>query len=280
MFYNKEEVDLYLNCRHCKQRYDIPKTLQCGEVLCETCINALMKLDSDELICPFCGETHQEPANGFPVQKLFCEMLKLKPSPQYRGILIEELEKTLSELNERIDYLKKHIDDSDKKIKAHTHQIRLEIEAATQKLINQVEVMKKNIFYKLEAYEKKSLEDIKNTTGSFLEESNQKFTEIANLMKVPNEDKIKEATMIAADLMESMYHQEENLDALLREIHAVQFIEKNYFFNEAFIGVLNFECDKASSTDDESISGELNMERDDDLDTISNERTIIKSESH
>jgi len=279
MFYNKEEVDLYLNCQSCKQRYDVPRTLQCGEVLCEACINALLKLGTENLMCPYCGETHQEPANGFPVQKLFCEMLKLKPSPQYRGILIEELEKTLSELNERIEYLKKHIDDSDKKIKAHTHQIRLEIEAATQKLINQVEVMKRNIFYKLEAYEKKSLEDIKNTTGNFLEESNQKFAEIGDLMKIPNEEKIKDATMIAAELMESMYHQEENLDTLLREIEAVQFIEKSYFFNEAFIGVLNFDCEKASSTDDESILDEL-MQRDDELDIVSNERDFIISGSN
>jgi hypothetical protein len=96
MFFEKDLLDSKLKCPKCMTTFQEPLLLPCGESICRSCLNAL--IDCNELKCPFCASTHEQPEEGFPIQKLLLEILKIKPIRIYRGSLYDRAEKLLTDI--------------------------------------------------------------------------------------------------------------------------------------------------------------------------------------
>ena len=65
MFYEENEIGELVICPYCKNKYDDPRIVSCGNSFCMPCIEFLAKEESNGFKCPDCDEFHETPNNGF-----------------------------------------------------------------------------------------------------------------------------------------------------------------------------------------------------------------------
>ena len=73
MFYDENEINNTLNCPMCEIRYEEPKQLPCGQIICNYCVSKLDK----EFNCSFCLKNHQIPTESFPTCDLISKLLSI-----------------------------------------------------------------------------------------------------------------------------------------------------------------------------------------------------------
>ena len=106
MFYQRKQIDKKLNCPNCTIRFDIPKLLPCGKIICESCLISLRnKNEITRLNCPLCSELHEIPKNDFPICELIMELLEENPCDVYRGKAAETLKTELNQIQKNINDL-------------------------------------------------------------------------------------------------------------------------------------------------------------------------------
>ena len=74
MFYGESEINNILNCPMCQARYDEPKILPCGQIICSYCVANLDK----EFNCSFCSKVHVVPNESFQTCVLISKLLSIK----------------------------------------------------------------------------------------------------------------------------------------------------------------------------------------------------------
>ena len=89
MFYEESQIREFLNCPKCSKRYDEPKILPCGKVICNTCINSYS--GTPEFCCSFCRELHKIPNCGLPICELRMNLLLTTPEEVYRSLMFSIL---------------------------------------------------------------------------------------------------------------------------------------------------------------------------------------------
>lgn len=106
MFYQKKQIDKKLNCPNCTVRFDVPRLLPCGKIICESCLISIRnKNDMYKIRCPLCPETHEIPKNDFPVCQLILELLEENPCEVYRGKSAEILKTELNQIQNNLNEL-------------------------------------------------------------------------------------------------------------------------------------------------------------------------------
>src|SRR5690606_15275267 len=107
MFYQESMIKSVLTCPICKQLFDDPKLLPCGDTFCHECILSLVKStdDNKQVQCTECSQVHQMPHNGFTSIRLFEQFNKQKPSHVYRGKRVKKLTELLESANEKCNEL-------------------------------------------------------------------------------------------------------------------------------------------------------------------------------
>jgi len=95
MFYAEDDISELLNCPNCKKRYRDPRSLPCGETICDDCIEylSISTGDSNTLNCPYCKETHRIPESGF-ANKLILKLIE-KSHEVYRSKEFDDLKPKL-----------------------------------------------------------------------------------------------------------------------------------------------------------------------------------------
>lgn len=72
-----DQIKSVLNCAYCDKVYKDPLWLPCHETVCKEDVNR-MKNSDGELECPFCKCVHEEPEEGFPVDKKISRLVDLQ----------------------------------------------------------------------------------------------------------------------------------------------------------------------------------------------------------
>lgn len=227
MFYDKDNVDTHLKCENCKKRYDLPKVLTCGEVICEACLNNLKNVcDANQIKCPYCNDVHTIPKNGFPMQKVILSLLKIQPLKKFRGILIEELHDTTGELTQRLNKLIALNESSNVKIKHRGDEIRKIIDYASNKKRNELKSLETKFHERLDLFEKEAIEQMNFLIKNFINENQEKFkrwNDLAQNDNFDNEKNLLEAIHSISDLIKEIDLQEESLKKLVLKLEDIYF---------------------------------------------------------
>lgn len=218
MFYSRSSIDKHLICVKCSQRFKTPKVLPCGELICEDCIKNVSMEN-----CTHCGLIHEIPAEGLPTQRIFQELLNIKPyaSKDYNKVLIKELEDTFNELNRSIERTKNKIDNYENEIKCHYASINHDTEQRINEAIRELINLKNKSQEKYEQEKQSSLKNIRGFMQKFIEESDGKFLEWNKLLRdslVITTDRIKEATLSVAEFLCTIATYDKNIDDLLVKV--------------------------------------------------------------
>ncbi len=101
MFYSINQIENYLKCSKCQMKYDTPKALPCGDIICESCLldvlNSLKETDTC-FNCPFCEENCSLPQNRkSPINKPLMDILRQQPNEVEQCNLIKEFKKDLND---------------------------------------------------------------------------------------------------------------------------------------------------------------------------------------
>lgn len=150
-----QENDLVciMNCLSCKLRYKNPKTLPCGEPICQDCIDRLLSKDSRGIECPFCKQFHALPENGFPPNKLLQKLISKKLNEVCKDEFVDDLKSKLDTIQKRSKTLENDVNMGKDKIKEHCDYLRNDIEIEKERTLQFLNKYYNEFMAKVDNYE-------------------------------------------------------------------------------------------------------------------------------
>jgi hypothetical protein len=181
MFFSSDEISERLYCSNCKNRFNVPKILPCGNTICLNCEQNLFKWDEKEYDCVLCKEKHFKPENDgelteytLPVNKLVQDLLYLKPINVYRGKLYDKAEGLLRNAQNLNQNLNLELENFNYRIQVHCDLLRDQIDIAADSQITKINSFREFFIQKVDKYEEKCVQNSSKSTESF--QSILKFT--------------------------------------------------------------------------------------------------------
>jgi hypothetical protein len=123
-------------CRKCSKTYDIPKSLPCGNTICNSC---LLANDTNVLKCPFCTNDHDiPPQNGFPTNIILFQLMNIDEPIIGKNDLVP--------LNDLVESEFKEIDSKLKSLKESSIDLmKLKFDEIRDEIISRSEYLAKNL---------------------------------------------------------------------------------------------------------------------------------------
>ncbi len=144
MFYDSNQIDSELLCKHCEGRLQEPKILPCGETICSLCETSI-QVNDQMFDCLVCKEKHKMPENGFVISKSLLKLLSILPANVSRGESHDLLEKLLDEMQKKTSFIKLGIENSNDLVKEHCIELRSDVQLTAEEIILQVNDIIMNI---------------------------------------------------------------------------------------------------------------------------------------
>jgi hypothetical protein len=272
IFYDFSEIDNELNCLNCKDRFDVPKNVPCGGVLCGTCCNSYTNPKSNEFNCPVCDKLHAIPENGtFPTNKLILNLLNKKPIEVYRGKLIEDFKLKLYDIKYKIKEIEKKSFNGTQKITEHCDNLKIEVDQATELLIEKIKDKQKEMIMKIESFKKECIENYESNNkkaeyetklNSIITVSQRFFVEWKDYL---SKSQIEETSIVNAIVNSNLLTNKLKklnsiLDKMIFNKTSIQF-EKQTEFDSNILGTIDiksFENDEDDEDDEEDMEQDLN----------------------
>ena len=164
MFYEKELIEKNLYCLNCNQRYNTPKYLPCGSIICDCYKNST--INESSILCPFCKNEHRIPSNGFPIVKQLLNLLNAKPiqveEVQNKDSNFDKLSSNINCIIEMENKLQEFLNNTQTKIKGHYQTIRSQVEINFKKAVEQLEEYKNELIYEINLNEAEYFKDDDN----------------------------------------------------------------------------------------------------------------------
>jgi hypothetical protein len=185
MYFEQSEITNELECPQCKEQYDSPRMLPCGETICETCSKSLT-VKKEEFKCPLCNEIHESPKNGsFPINKVILNLLKKAPKKIFRGEILETFDVKLKQLQSKINEFEKDLSNGTDKVVEYYSDLKNEIQLASELAIEQIKDINVKLIYQIELFEKECIENYKKNKDEKLNLTNEikKTNEFVNKCK-------------------------------------------------------------------------------------------------
>lgn len=160
-YYDCPSCTIILDCPVCKKKFNSPRTLPCGNVVCNGCVISVTKSISKhfQFRCSLCAEIHDLPKNGFPICHQFQNLL----SPNNMGIgrgntSVDALLKFhLKDIRKKMNDLNKLMDDGVDKIVEHCTNVRNEVKNATKIAFQTIKELSDTMIGQINKYEKECI---------------------------------------------------------------------------------------------------------------------------
>ncbi len=143
MFFEEEYINNLLKCDKCIQnfsKYDQPKSLPCGKIICDKCETLIYKESNEErkFKCTLCSNEHSIPDEGFNLNDLAYSLITAKPKEIWRGKKYEQLKINLNKIEQLVQELKLNYENGADKIKEHCIEQRRLVQLSTEKKIEKI----------------------------------------------------------------------------------------------------------------------------------------------
>ena len=166
MFYEHNQVEDLLNCRSCNERYNTPLLLPCWKTLCQSCVLSKTDESTKLLACPYCKNTHEVPATGFPLNESLTALLKLRPVDVHRAEMYRTLGDLLKKLQLDMDDLSCMESHSHKNLLDYFDLITSEIKLSAKTLIQQVVRYRDKLLKEIDYFRAQSFESVNDLFAS------------------------------------------------------------------------------------------------------------------
>jgi hypothetical protein len=190
-----EEFDGLLKCKQCDMRYFKPRNLPCGESICLSCIEDLIKKQPAQqkrsLKCCFCKQKHSVPKNGFPISKELEKLIdKLPGFSTCKAETLKEFKTQLNGLKHEIGFLNANLDTSIEKVKNHCSELKHQTQLKTESLMIELNKLADGMQQEIEKYEKDTIKALEKiiSEANFFFETNSKHLSNCRL----DDDKVKQ----------------------------------------------------------------------------------------
>jgi hypothetical protein len=171
MFYKEEDISNELICPKCKNRFEDPRILPCGNSLCQSCI--LDEIDNENKTmkkCYCCQEKHLLPKEGEFIQNRFIlKQLEKKPIKIDRGALGEQLKQSLMEITEKKHELETFVKGKDQIVSDYLSEIRTQIDVITETQIERMNKTRESLLDNLKQYQAQCISIKQTHQEDFLE---------------------------------------------------------------------------------------------------------------
>jgi hypothetical protein len=212
MFYQESEINEYLTCKKCKNKFNDPRLIDCGGSLCKTCIDLLIIDDENRFKCPVCEDLHEIPSNGFLKNEKISKFCDLKAKEVYRSPVVDSFRDQLDELKRSSDEFSNMIDFSDTKKKEHCKDLQAKVRLSKEKLIESVKEYNMDLIGQINKYEQDSKkkseinDEDKLKFKKSVENTNKTHSEwMAYLEQVDlNDEKLKSASLYVKHSLENL----------------------------------------------------------------------------
>ena len=184
MFLKESEITELTKCQRCKETYNVPLMLPCGENVCKSCLQMEISEDFETKVKPYekftcliCDEEHEMPNNGLAVNKPIMKALNLKPHEVSRGETVKRLKEDLKQLQERRNELSKMMESKDETLRNHYEMVRQQIYIVTESRHKEIDEALTELIKEVDEHEKKNLDFL--AENSF-EEEDRKMSEFVH----------------------------------------------------------------------------------------------------
>jgi hypothetical protein len=231
MFFTENQIKDKTSCEKCKRVFNDPRSLPCGECLCNDCILSGIKNQKiDGYICFFCKEIHNVPTNGFPVNKLALSLLEMKPNVEDKFDALDEFKNQLKKIRNHLDSLISSVNLSDEIVTEHCVTIKNQIEKRSENLIQKIVNYKEELLIEIDDYELECKDNISKEKSKFEEKIKNNTKIFDEYNEYLNKQNVDESLL--TQLNKNAIKQTQSLEKEIKKFNAVIFNNKKRKFNE------------------------------------------------
>lgn len=168
MFYESSQINSYLTCPKCNERFDEPKILPCGLSVCLQCCKSfeLIPSDNTKFKC-ICNQSHTQ--SEFPTSIALLNLLKLKPNQIHRSDAVDSLTNSLNEIQSRLDSFKRTTSNSVDKVKEYCLSLKQDVYLSTELALQQINELSDEFIQIINKYELDCLESLEKNDKHLVE---------------------------------------------------------------------------------------------------------------
>jgi hypothetical protein len=250
MFYTKEQFNDFITCQGCNTIFKDPRSLPCGECMCNNCIKNQTNEGNKQFNCSLCNEMHIVPLNdGFPVCRMMISFMNKEPDGEFKFRVFDEFQNQLKAMKDDLDSYTSKIDNSNSIINEHCEMVKNQIEIKVESIIQQIEKCKEELIQKVDAYETKCKSIVENKKEDFqrtIKETAQLATQYTDYTIKQRIDEIE-----IIEMKENLNTQRNILTNEIEQFEQIIFdgarVEFNSFESQiesSLIGTINFNFSK------------------------------------
>ena len=185
------QIDENLKCHQCENIYQNPKSLPCGESMCEFCIRELLnslKNGQKEFECPLCQSSHAIPNDlQFPDNKSLMKLLNQQPKEiQIHSKIVKDFKASLEENRIKCIDLKSYlINNGIDKVQEHCLNLRISVQLSAETRVKEIHELREHTILEIDKFENDCIKDLsKLILGHYLTRNfNEVVTDVCSDFK-------------------------------------------------------------------------------------------------
>jgi tripartite motif-containing protein 2/3 len=249
MFYKQKDIKETITCQLCKEIFQDPRMLPCGETACNQCIQSLLKLsDDNEFQCRLCEQTHKVvEKQDFPPNRIVFKLMQAKANDVSRNATIDEFKLKLAELKHNHDEFKHNLKTGVDRVREYCMKLRNQVHLEAEILIEDAHQFNEQLIAEIDKYEQECIDSFNNEITDYKSKIENTSVEIDHFY----ENKAEYLTEFIPDV-KLVFDSITEVDTFLQKIKFEDKSLKRMVFDKK-----NIEFEKNQNKPDRSVVGRL-----------------------
>ncbi|CAF0737218.1 unnamed protein product [Brachionus calyciflorus] len=171
----------FSNCAQCKLIFNSPRTLPCGEIVCQNCIT--IKTKSNKYKCFFCNDNHRIPKNGFPINRYAEKLVKHNLT---KSSMFDRFTNQIKNIEEEIDNSNINENFAKQEINTYCSDLKLKIDLAIEEHFKLINDKREDYFKQIDQFESDCINNLESDKQPLIDFQ----TEVENTKKLLENEKV------------------------------------------------------------------------------------------